>query len=107
MTSCSRPRRTSRRAKARTPAAPRAITSCARWHRDVTFGGAMIVDVIHDIARRAETLDDALRIARERPISSSWGVAIGSARERSAIVLEIAGPTVEVVRPAPSAQFLI
>jgi hypothetical protein len=83
------------------------IAPHTRWHRDVTFGGAMIVDVIHDIARRAETLDDAIRIARERPISSSWGVAIGSARERSALVLEIAGPTLEVVRPAPSAQFLI
>ena len=78
-----------------------------RWHRDVTYGGAMIVDVIHDIARRAETLEDAIRIARERPISSSWGVAIGSARERSALVLEIAGPTLEVVRPAPSAAFMI
>ena len=78
-----------------------------RWHRDVAFGGAMIVDVVHDIARRAETLDDAIRIARERPISSSWGVAIGSARERSAIVLEIAGPMLEIVRPAPGASFLI
>jgi hypothetical protein len=78
-----------------------------RWHRDVTFGGAMIVDVVHDIARRAETLEDAIRIARERPISSSWGIAIGSAREKSAIVVEIAGPRVEVVRPAPGASFLI
>lgn len=83
------------------------IAPHTRWHRDVTFGGAMIVDVIHDIARRAETLDDAIRIARERPISSSWGVAIGSARERAAIVLEIAGPVLEVVRPAPGASLLI
>ena len=78
-----------------------------RWHRGVTFGGAMIVDVVHELARRAETLDDAIRIARERPISSSWGIAIGSARERSACVLEIAGPALEVVRPAPGATFLV
>ncbi|MEO6772886.1 MAG: C45 family autoproteolytic acyltransferase/hydrolase [Kofleriaceae bacterium] len=78
-----------------------------RWHRGVTFGGAMIVDVVHELARRAETLDDAIRIARERPISSSWGIAIGSARERSACVLEIAGPALEVVRPDPGATFLV
>lgn len=78
-----------------------------RWHRGVGFGGAMIVDVIHDLARRAETLDDAIRIARERPISSTWGIAIGSARERSACVLEVAGPRVEVVRPAAGASTLV
>ena len=83
------------------------IAPHTRWHRGVTFGGAMIVDVIHDIARRAETLDDAIRIARERPISSSWGIAIGSARERTGIVIEVAGPAVEIVRPAPGASFLI
>ena len=78
-----------------------------RWHRGVTFGGAMIVDLVHDIARRAETLADAIAIARERPASSSWGLAIGSARERSAIVLELAGPAVEIVRPAPGASYLV
>lgn len=77
-----------------------------RWHRDTTFGGAMIVDVVHEIARRAETLEDAIRIAKERPISSSWGIAVGSSRERSGIVIEIAGPRIEVVRPLPGAAFL-
>ncbi len=77
-----------------------------RFHKGITWGGAMIVDLVHAIAARAETLDDAIRIARERPVSSSWGLAVGSAREKSAIVLEIAGPRVEVVRPAPGAQYL-
>lgn len=77
-----------------------------RWHREVTWGGAMIVDLVHDIARRAETLEDAIRIARSRPASSSWGLAIGSTRERSAIVLELAGKHVEVVRPRPGAEHL-
>jgi len=77
-----------------------------RWHRGVTWGGAMIVDLVHDIARRAETLADAIRIARERPASSSWGLAIGSARERSGLVLELAGRAVEVVRPHPGAEYL-
>jgi hypothetical protein len=83
------------------------IAPHTRWHLGVAFGGAMIVDLVHDLARRAETLADAVRIARERPISSSWGIAIGSARERSGLVVEIAGPAVEVVRPAPGASFLV
>lgn len=83
------------------------IAPHTRWHVGVKFGGAMIVDLVHDIARRAECLDDAIRIARERHVSSTWGIAVGSAREKSALVLEIAGPTVEVVRPAPGASFLV
>ena len=78
-----------------------------RWHRGVTFGGAMIVDLIHELARRAESLADAIAIAKQRPVSSSWGVAVGSARERAAIALEIAGPRVEIVRPAPGASYLV
>jgi hypothetical protein len=78
-----------------------------RWHRDVTWGGAMIVDVVHEIARRAETLEDAIRIARERPASSSWGIAVGSAREKSAIVIELAGPHLEVVRPPQGREYLL
>lgn len=70
-----------------------------RWHRGAGWGGAMIVDLVHDIARRAETLADAIAIAKERATSSTWGLAIGSSRERSACVVEIAGPDVEVVRP--------
>ncbi|MEJ7601923.1 MAG: C45 family autoproteolytic acyltransferase/hydrolase [Kofleriaceae bacterium] len=77
-----------------------------RWHRGITWGGAMIVDLVHEIARRAETLEDAIAIARERPASSSWGLAIGSARERSAIVLELAGRAVDVVRPRAGASYV-
>ncbi|MCW5805779.1 MAG: hypothetical protein KIT31_25635 [Deltaproteobacteria bacterium] len=78
-----------------------------RWHRDVTWGGAMIVDVVHDLARRAETIEDAIRIARERPASSSWGVAVGSAREKAGVVIEFAGPHVDVVRAAAGADHVI
>jgi hypothetical protein len=78
-----------------------------RWHRAITWGGAMIVDLVHDIARRAETLADAIAIARSRPASSSWGLAIGSARERSALVIELAGANVELVRPRAGADHLV
>lgn len=84
------------------------IAPHTRWHADVTWSGAMIVDVIHDIARRATTLAEAIAIARTHlPVSSSWGVAIGSAREKSAVILELAGPHLEVVRPPPGAEVLV
>ena len=82
------------------------IAPHTRFHRGVTWGGAMIVDLVHDLARRAESLADAIAIAHERPASSSWGVAIGSARERAGAVLELAGRTIEVVRPAAGAELL-
>jgi hypothetical protein len=79
-----------------------------RWHAGVTWGGSMAIDLVHQLARKAETLDDAARLARELGgASSSWGVAIGSAREKAALVLEIAGPNVEVVRPALGADHMI
>lgn len=83
------------------------IAPHTRWHADVTWGGAMIVDLVHEIARRAETVADAIAIARARPSSSSWGIAIGSARERTGAVLELAGPHLDVVRPATGADHLV
>ncbi len=83
------------------------IAPHTRWHVGAAWSGAMIIDVVHEIARRAESLDDAIRIARERPISSTWGIAIGSAREKTGLVLEVAGPQLEVVRPERGASFLV
>ncbi len=83
------------------------IAPHTRWHRDVRWSGAMIVDIVHDIARRAETLEDAVRIARERPSSSSWGLAVGSARQRAGLCIELAGPHCDVVRPAPGADHIV
>jgi hypothetical protein len=83
------------------------IAPHTRWHLDAAWSGAMIVDLVHEIARKAECLEDAIRIAREMPASSTWGIALGSARERAAVVLEIAGPRVEVVRPEAGASYLV
>lgn len=83
------------------------IAPHTRWHRDVTWSGAMIVDIVHDIARRAETLEDVVRIARERPSSSSWGLAVGSARQRAGLCIELAGPHCDVVRPVPGADHIV
>jgi hypothetical protein len=76
------------------------------FHRQVSFSGAGIVDLGHEIVRRAESLADAERIARERPIASSWSLCISSAHERSAVVLEIGAGRVEAHRPGAGEDFL-
>ena len=73
------------------------VTAHTRLHRRVRFDGRTIVDVGHAIVRGARSLDDAIRIAREVPIASSWGLCVSSARERRAIVLETHGDDLAVV----------
>jgi hypothetical protein len=83
-----------------------ALSAHTRFHRHVRFSGAGIVDLGHDIIRRAETLADAERIVRERPVASTWGLLVSSAREKSARLLEITGRSVSTVRPGPGEDFL-
>ncbi|MCO5167971.1 MAG: C45 family peptidase [Planctomycetes bacterium] len=83
------------------------VTAHTRFHRDVRWSGAGVIDLTHDLVRRAETLADALKIARERPAQSTWGIIVSSARERSASVLEVTSRAVEAVRPRPGEDFLL
>jgi hypothetical protein len=83
------------------------ITTHTRFHRDIRFAGAAIIDIVHEIARRAESLADALRIAGERPSASTWGLAVSSARERRGIGIELCGTMVRAVEPAPGAGYLL
>ena len=83
------------------------ITSHTRFHTSVAFKGASVVDLVHELGRRAETLADAVRIARERPSASSWGLAVSSARERRGQVIEIHAGRVEVVEPVAGAEHLV
>ena len=73
------------------------VTAHTRFHQDVSFDGAAIIDVGHDIVRRAESIADAVAIANERRIASTWGLAVSSARERNAVVIETTARKVEVV----------
>ena len=75
------------------------ITTHTRFHREVSFRGTGIVDLVHELIRRAETIDDALKIARERRAASTWGLAVSSWRERTAAVIEVHAGRVELVRP--------
>ncbi len=83
------------------------ITSHTRFHTQVAFRGASVVDLVHEIGRNAETLADAERIARARPVASSWGLAVSSAREARGIVLEINAARVAVVEPAAGASHVV
>jgi hypothetical protein len=78
------------------------ITSHTRFHHEVDLAGATAVDIVHDLARRAETLADAVKIAEERRSASTWGFAVSSAKERRAISIELHGRACRVVEPGPS-----
>ena len=83
------------------------VTSHTRFHREVGLRGAAIIDIVHEIGRRAETLADAVRIAGERPSASTWGLAVSSARERRGIVIELHAGLARAVEPAPGASLLV
>jgi hypothetical protein len=82
------------------------FTTHTRFHRRVGWRGAAIVDLVHELAMKAETLADAARLAAARPSSSTWGIAVSSAREARAVVLEIHAGGVAVVEPAAGADLL-
>ncbi|MFT5430083.1 MAG: hypothetical protein ACI9OJ_000756 [Myxococcota bacterium] len=82
------------------------ITMHTRFHEQVSFDGIGVVDLGHEIARRAETLNDAVRIARERPAASSWGIAISSVHDRRGIVLETNSAGVWSVEPQDGQHWL-
>lgn len=75
-------------------------------HRDVAFRGRGVVDLGHEIVRRARRLEEALAIVRREPILSTWNIAISSAEERSAIVIGTSGRETEVTRPAAGESHL-
>src|SRR5262249_32304950 len=82
------------------------VSAHTRFHRDVTFDGLGIVDLGHLIAARATSLADAVAIAGEQRIASSWGVVVSSGRERRAIVIEAHAGRIAVHRPRPGASHL-
>jgi len=82
------------------------LTVHTRFHRQVRFDGAAIIDLGHDIVRRAATLDEAIAIARERRVASTWGLLVSSASEGEAVLIEINSNSVRTVAPALDEPFL-
>ena len=64
------------------------FTTHTRFHRAVRWNGSTIVDLIHDLARRAETLDDVVAMIDGRKVASTWGIAVSSAHEQRALSIE-------------------
>ena len=82
------------------------VAAHTRFHTDVRFDGAGIVDLCHDLIRRAENLDDAIRIANERPVAANWGICVSSAQDGRAISMETAGSGVRVVEAKTGEEHL-
>ncbi len=82
------------------------ITSHTRFHREVALGGAAVIDIVHELGRRARTIDEARAIAAERPSATSWGLAVSSAQERRAVCLELHAGAVRVVEPGAGATWM-
>lgn len=82
------------------------LTVHTRLHHAVSFDGMAIIDLGHEIARRASTLAQALQVARERRIASTWGLLISSAAEQDARVVEVHADGLRVTRPEPAQPWL-
>jgi hypothetical protein len=76
------------------------------FHRQISFSGLSLTDLGHRIIRKAETLRDVFQLASENKVASSWALCVSSAAEREAMVMEIHGGGVSIVRPQPNTSYL-
>jgi hypothetical protein len=82
------------------------LTVHTRLHRDVTLNGASVIDLGHEIVRRARNLEEAVQIARSTTVASTWGILVSSAAEQQAILIETSCREVAVVPVMPGADHL-
>lgn len=82
------------------------FTFHTRFHRQASLRGLNVIDLGHQMTSEAKTLDDAVAIAKRAPISSTWGIAVSSAKERRAISIESTSKQVCVVEPLGHEAFL-
>jgi hypothetical protein len=64
------------------------LTFHTRFHREVDFNATGVIDLGHEIIRRARTIADAIDIVAHSKIASTWGIMVTSAKENSAAVIE-------------------
>jgi hypothetical protein len=76
------------------------LTVHTRFHKDVRFDKPPVFDLGHEIVRKASTLREATDVARAVGASSTWGLLVSSAAERSACLIETTGEDVAVSHPA-------
>ena len=68
-----------------------------RFHRSTRYDGAYVLDLCHEIVRRASSLDEAIAIAKERPVAANWGPCVSSAADGRAISIETTADGVRVL----------
>ncbi len=74
------------------------LTAHTRFHRDVAFDKACVVDLGHEIIRTSRTLDEAVAVARRVGSASTWGFLVSSAAERDAVLIEMTAEAVGIER---------
>lgn len=87
------------------------VAAHTRFHREVTFDGLGVIDLGHLIASRATSLADAVAIASEQRIASSWGIVVSrrasarrsSSRRTRAVSAFTARTLVPNISPSPTA----
>ena len=75
------------------------VTPHTRLHKDIAFSGAAIVDLCHEIVRKATTIAQAEAIVRQRKVASTWGIAVSSGQEGRSAVIEAHAAGVGVTYP--------
>jgi hypothetical protein len=76
------------------------LTAHTRFHRCVSPDAAAVIDIGHHIVQHADSLEAAVRLAREVRSSSSWGFLVSSGFEKDAVVIECHADGMQTVRPA-------
>lgn len=74
------------------------VTVHTRFHRDVAFDKACVVDIGHEIIRRSRTIDEAIAIAQSIDSASTWGFLVSSADEKDAVLIEMTADATAVER---------
>jgi hypothetical protein len=82
------------------------VTFHTRLHRDVRFDGPAVVDLGHEIVRRARPLADAVELSRRLGSASTWAILVSSAAEACAVLIETTGREVVALSPAEGAHHL-
>lgn len=82
------------------------VTIHTRFHEAIRFDARIAVDLVHEVVRRARTIDEAVAVVREAPIASTWGIVVAAAAERRAVLVEAHAKAVTVTNPNPGEEFL-
>lgn len=75
------------------------LTIHTRFHKEVDFTSATAVDLCHQVALRASTLEEAVTLLRSQRSASTWGIIVSSGSEQDAALVEMTAGRVAVTRP--------